>query len=136
MSHYQAIQWIQEKCVEKYLEKEGEKEIVCLHMWTKQWTETFFWNDIIHEYVDTLSKDTQQEIVCKVGLTNTIHYMIKDLDGAVFFRTDEINDYEGLLCVHALDIMVRENLYEMYEYYLDKMGGNCSDCSSDCEGYE
>jgi hypothetical protein len=116
----QALFWIQEQGIEKLREKEG---ILCECKWVALWVEDTFWNDMVMEYVDTISKDDHQDIIREVGLTKTITFMIKDCDGAEFFyQNSQIVDYEGLLCQYALEMKLRGQLDEIYEVYIKKIG--------------
>jgi hypothetical protein len=131
----EAIDWIKEQGVKKLLNKEGEKEILCLCKWLDLWSNDTLWNDIINDYTCIISKEEHQEIICEVGLTETIKYMVNDCDGVSFFypRHSDTN-YEGLLCDYALQIKVRDSLDEMYDYYKDEIDEfDINDIECECE---
>jgi len=129
-----AMTWIQEHGITLLLEKEGEKEILCNCKWIALWSETMFWTDIIMKYVDTIDIYDHQDIIREVGLTETIQYMIKEMDGASFFYPkSQIVDYEGLLCQYALQMELREQLDDIHIHYVEKSEGEHEDrfCGED-----
>lgn len=131
---YEALSSIQDLGIKKLIEKEGEKEIMCHCKWLQLWYETHFWNDIINDYIDLISKETKQKIVCEVGLTKTIQYMIKECDAvSLFYPRSEIEDYEGLLCSYSLQLVVQDHLCELHLSYIVKVGNDEDTYCDECE---
>lgn len=133
----QSFSWIMTEGIKQLVEKEGEKEILCECKWLKLWHETTFWNDTIETYVDAITKDTQKAIICEIGLTETIQYMIKDCDGSsLFYARYGITNYEAILCQYALLNHIRHHLDDIYDAYIDEVGGKyedtyCEECKED-----